>query len=136
MIRVVSLSAVTGAIWGAIAASPLLLNDPAGMNAGISIDTALLSGATTGVVVGLISLPVYRSLSGRHLIWLAPISLYLAIAVFSGLVCAFFPPKGSRGFLQLTFGAWWALTLWFTLWPLFALAFANHAWLRSFLRKA
>ena len=42
-----------------------------------------LAGVLTGVLISFLSLPLYRRLSARHLLWWSPLSLYLAIAVFA-----------------------------------------------------
>ena len=133
---VLSISVITGLIWGLLASSKILLNDPAGLNLGITNLQALSAGSFTGGLVGILSYPAYKFLSGWQLVWLTPVSLYLAIAIFiSVLSLLFYPMSGIEQIVQVTLGAWWGLTMFFPLWVLFLFSFLNHSLLKYLTKK-
>lgn len=117
---------LSGCCWGVIGASEVLLNDSAGTNSQIPVWAALLAGACTGMIVGGVSSPVYRRLSSRHLLWVTPLSLYLSIGCFVALSLSFSHGFDFAEIIQTISVSWWALTFWFTLWPLFMIAYLNH----------
>ncbi|NBB81156.1 MAG: hypothetical protein GVY36_17240 [Verrucomicrobia bacterium] len=128
-------SAVTGALWGCIAL--FLWGDPAGMKIKIEFGQALLAGGLTGLLITLIFLPVYRFTSIKNLVWVTPVSLYLSIFVFTFfLQIIFYQGTDMKEIFRIVWTSWWALTLFFTLWPLFGLSLANHILVFSIIKKS
>lgn len=129
------ISAISGVIWGAIATSTILFNDPVGTNCQIPSWAGMLAGAFTGVVIALFSRSAYILYSTKHLLWITPLSLYCAIAIF--IPSALFMSHGIQAdkIISTILLSWLALTFWFTLWPLFLLSYCNHRWLHNLTNK-
>lgn len=115
--------------------SPMLLGDITSPFRDISLAVAGISGALTGAVVWLFSRRYYGRQSRRYLIWLCPVSLYFAISLFiliSGTIARVDPEI----ILPMIFSSAMALTLFYTLWPLFGVSFANHLLIHNFTNRA
>ena len=116
----------------------------------------LAAGAMTGLLVAYVSRPVYFMKRRTHLLWLTPISLYMAVAVFATLVFVFrmfiegpweIGRSWSRsagwtshlaGLSQLgemIIGMWWGITLSLLFVLLIPLAWANHRVMQSLSLK-
>lgn len=145
---------VSGVLWWWVAT---IVGDGQFGSGYVAID--LPAAALTGALVGYASLPLYRSASGwlQHLLWLAPLSLYLASAVWVTLFVALdlliVGPEvtgaswGGAGGMTLHYegmvdavewvvAAWWGLTFTGLLLGLVPLSVANHAALRWLVREA
>ena len=113
-----------------------------------------VAAAITGPVIGALAYPVYTRLRGRHLLWLAPLSLYLAAACYGGLewllelvlegpqVLGRAGPEpvrvvyeGSAAAVEMVLMFWAGLTLTFYGPLLLAFALATHAALRWLVRR-
>jgi fucose 4-O-acetylase-like acetyltransferase len=79
----------------------------------------LLAGVVTGVVVAVISEPVYRHRSARSLYWYSPLSVYVAVAIYGLVIFVFrnaiddFDSNQIRWAVgvQSVLGMWWGITL-------------------------
>lgn len=129
----IAASLLTGAIWGLLGS--FLYSES--FNVEIKSLKGITSGAITGGLVTLIFLPVYRFTSKKNLIWITPISLYLSIFLFTFILLGvFYPASGMNEVIRIVGLAWWALTLFFTLWPLFGLSCLNHLAIWHIIEKA
>jgi hypothetical protein len=102
--------------------------------------TGVVSAVCTGLAVTALSIPVYRRVSPRGLLWFSPLSVYVAIAIYGLVVFVIrsllndYHPNQIRWAdgLQSVTGMWWGITflLPFAI-PVQLLAYANHWLLRS-----
>ena len=104
--------------------------------------TGAVSGVVTGIAIALLSMPVYRLLSRRALLWYSPFSVYLAIAFYGLVVFTIrvvlddFHPDQIRWAVgvQSILGMWWGVTF---LAPVALVvhlaAYGNHRVLRRML---
>ena len=126
-------SLLTGAIWGLLGS--VLYNET--FNVEIESLKGITSGAMTGGLITLIFLPIYRFTSKKNLIWVTPVSLYLSIFLFTFILLGvFYPASGMNEVIRIVGLSWWGLTLFFTLWPLFALSCLNHLAIWNIIQKA
>ncbi len=104
--------------------------------------TGLLAAIFTGVVMVVISAPIYRRLSKRSLYWYSPLSVYLSIAIYGLVIFVLrymvndFHPNQIRWAvgIQSVLGMWWGITI---ILPfavaVHVLAYVNHRVLRRIL---
>jgi hypothetical protein len=131
----ISASLITGSLWGLLGTK--LFADPGGFNLKIELIKGVGAGAATGLIITLIFLPVYKFTSKKNLIWATPISVYLSIFLFTFILqSAFYPGSGMEEVIRIVGLSWWALTLWFALWPLFGVSLLNHLLVRHLILKA
>ena len=102
--------------------------------------TGAVSGALTGAVVAPISVAVQRRTQVRALLWLSPLGVYVAIALYALLIHLlrvarndFHPDVLREAVLaQSVLGMWWAVSLLpHVAIPVHLLAYANHRLLRK-----
>ena len=99
----------------------------------------VISGACTGIIVAGISRAFYRRSSVRALYWYSPLSVYVAIGIYGGIVFVLrlalndFHPNEIRWAvgLQSAIGMWWGVTFLLPVAILVhVLAYLNHRLLR------
>jgi hypothetical protein len=112
---------------------------------GTHVWTGALAGTLTGIVMTVISAPIYRLASSRALFWYSPLSVYVATALYGAVV--FLIRWAMNDFhlnqipwavgVQSVLGMWWGITL---LAPValaaHLIAYLNHRVLRRILAAA
>jgi uncharacterized membrane protein YeaQ/YmgE (transglycosylase-associated protein family) len=81
--------------------------------------TGLVAGVITGIIVAAVSIPVYRRLSARSLLWYSPLSVYFSIAVYGAAIFLLrslvndFAPNQNRWAVgvESVLGMWWGVTM-------------------------
>ncbi|HET9252499.1 MAG TPA: hypothetical protein VFP58_10330 [Candidatus Eisenbacteria bacterium] len=139
--KVALTGALSGVVWWAVS----LMLGAAGYGIVGSVPAAgIVAGLATGLVMAGLSTPLYRRFSARHLLWYSPVSVYLAIAVYGGILFGFrlmmndFHPDQIRWAVgvQSMIGMWWGVTF---LLPValvvHPLAYGNHWLLRRIARE-
>lgn len=134
---VLSVGAFSGIAWWA---ASVALGAYAYGVLGTHRTTGIVAGAITGILVTILSLPVYRRLSLRSLLWYSPVSVYLAIAIYGLFVFLnrsfagdFLPGQRPVAVgIQSVVGMWWGITI---IAPIgvtvHILAYGNHRLLRA-----
>ena len=129
--------AACGVAWWAISA---LLGAASYGVLGTHALTGVIAGAFTGIVMAALSVPVYRRVSPRGLLWYSPFSVYLAIAVYGVFIFLIrsiandFHPEQIRWAVgvESVLGMWWGVTLLAPIAILVQLlAYGSHRLLRS-----
>jgi hypothetical protein len=132
---------ISGVAWWGVS---LLLGAEAYGIVGSRSPAGILAGAGTGLAITALSLPIYRRKTLRHLLWLSPLGVYLAVALYGGLIGLLrsgfgeYHPDQSAWETGVgnVLGMWWGITVVPTVGlPVHGLAYVNHRLLRRMARE-
>jgi hypothetical protein len=136
-----ALGAISGLLWWGVS---LVFGARSYGIVGTHPSTGVLAGVGVGLAVAVLSIPIYRRLSARHILWWSPVSVYIAIAAYGALLFAIrlarqdFVPGATPWAVgaESVFGMWWGVTFSTPVaLPVHLLAYGNHRLLRRIGRS-